>query len=165
MLVEKVLFTKEECDKIINLKKDTLQKWKNNDREYFSESIKFDNGTEWIFLKLKKFFEEEYGSSMVKLKEEIHFHKFTKNNWFGVHNDTRDNRLFSVGVLLNDDFEGGDFKLYKDGETTLNKKTGNSYIFDVSISHEVTPINFGNRYSLIWFIQNNHIRTSPKKML
>jgi hypothetical protein len=165
MIVEKILFSKEECDDIINMYKVNSQKWKNNDREYKSFSIILNEETEWIFSKMKNFFEEESGVVMQSMKNEVHFHVFETNHWFGKHNDARDNRLFSLGVLLNEDFEGGDFKLYNPHEVKLNKKKGNSYLFDVGILHEVTPIQYGIRYSLIWFIQNNNIKTIPKKLL
>ena len=47
----------------------------------------------------------------------------------------------------------------------LEKKVGNTYIFDVAISHEVKPILKGIRYSLIWFIQNNHVKVKSNKFL
>ena len=165
MIVEKVLFSKKECDDIIEIHKVNSQKWKNNDREYKSFSIILNEETEWIFSKMKNFFEEESGIVMDTIKNEVHFHVFETNDWFGIHNDARDSRLFSLGVLLNDDFEGGDFKLYNPNEIKLNKEKGNSYLFDAGISHEVTPIQNGVRYSLIWFIQNNNIKTIPRKLM
>jgi hypothetical protein len=158
MIVEEVLFSKKECDKIIEIHKVNSQKWKSNDREYKSFSIILNEETEWIFSKMKTFFEKESGLKIQTMKNEVHFHVFETNDWFGVHNDTRDNRLFSLGVLLNDDFDGGEFNLYHQGkEIILEKKVGNTYIFDVAISHEVKPILKGIRYSLIWFIQINHV--------
>lgn len=165
MIVEKVLFSKKECDKIIEIHKVNSQKWKNYDREYKSFSIILNEKTEWIFSRMKTFFEKESGIVMHTIKNEVHFHVFETNDWFGIHNDSRDNRLFSLGVLLNDDFEGGDFKLYNPNEIKLNKESGNSYLFDVSISHEVTPIKNGVRYSLIWFIQNTNIKTTPNNLI
>lgn len=162
---QKVLFTPNECENIISLNKENLQRWKNTDREYKSASIMLNDTTEWIFEKLKNFFEETIGTKIVKLKEEIHFHTFSVGNRFDIHNDNMDSRLFSVGVLLNDNFEGGDFKLYTANEIVLNKMVGNSYIFDVKIPHEISSINSGTRYSLIWFIQNNNIKPMPTKLI
>lgn len=166
MIFQKILFSKEECDDIINIHKVNSQKWKNNDREYKSFSIILNGETEWIFSKMKNFFEEESGLLMETIKNEVHFHVFETNDWFGVHNDARNNRLFSLGVLLNDDFDGGEFNLYRQGEEiVLEKKVGNTYIFDAAISHEVTPIQCGIRYSLIWFIQNDNVKTKPTKFI
>jgi hypothetical protein len=166
MIFQKILFSKEECDDIINIHKVNSQKWKNYDREYKSFSIILNGETEWIFYKMKNFFEDESGLLMETIKNEVHFHVFETNDWFGVHNDARNNRLFSLGVLLNDDFDGGEFNLYRQGEEiVLEKKVGNTYIFDAAISHEVTPIQCGIRYSLIWFIQNDNVKTKPTKFI
>ena len=102
---------------------------------------------------MKDFVERETNIEIRTIKKTIHFHKFTKGDWFGKHNDVRDNRLYAVGVLLNDDFSGGDFKLYNPNEIILNKVIGNTYLFDVRIDHEITPILDGERYSLLWFLE------------
>jgi hypothetical protein len=165
LIKQKVLFSKEECSTIINYQKINHQNWKNNDRDYKSSTIVLNYETSWVFERLKNFFEEVSGCEMFNIKNEIHFHKYQTNDWFGVHNDTRDNRLYSVGVLLNEDFIGGDFKLYNPDEILLNKMCGNSYVFDVRVPHEVTLILSGIRYSLIWFIQNMNIKTITKKII
>ena len=76
-----------------------------------------------------------------------------------------DNRVYAVGVLLNDEFDGGNFKLYNPNEILLNKITGNTYVFDVRVEHEITPILNGERYSLLWFIQEEHIKFNVNKLL
>lgn len=165
MVLQKVIFSKEECDIIINLNKKNLQSWKNNDRDYKSLSIFYNESTHWIFEKLKNFFEEESGYKIFNLKKEIHFHIYKENDWFGKHNDSRDKRIFSVGALLNEDFDGGDFTLYDVNEITLDKKVGNAYLFNVGITHEVFPITSGNRYSIIWFLQAENVKPAPKKVI
>ena len=115
--------------------------------------------------KLKEFVEENTDIKIKKIKETIHFHKFTKDDWFGKHNDIRDNRLYAVGVLLNDDFSGGNFKLYNPNEIILDKVIGNTYLFDVRIDHEITPILEGERYSLLWFLENEHIKIETNKLI
>lgn len=165
LLVQKPLFSLEECDEIISLNKKNEKNWNYVDRKYDSYSIDHNKNTKWIFDKLKDFFENKTELKIVKIKKQIHFHKFIKNDWFDRHNDVRDRRLYAIGVLLNDNFEGGEFKLYNPNEYTLNKKTGNTYLFDVGIEHEVTPILEGTRYSLLWFLQNEHIEIKTNKLL
>ena len=53
----------------------------------------------------------------------------------------------------------------KSREYILNKKIGNTYIFDVRIDHEITPILDGERYSLLWFLQNEHIKIETNKLI
>ena len=114
---------------------------------------------------MKDFVEKETNIEIRTIKKTIHFHKFTNGDWFGKHNDVRDNRLYAVGVLLNDNFRGGDFKLYNPNEIMLNKVIGNTYLFDVRINHEIIPILEGERYSLLWFLENKHIKIETNKLI
>jgi hypothetical protein len=163
--VQKTLFSKEECSLIIGLTKSNLKDWRLSDRAYHSRTIQYGDSTKWVFEKLKLFFELETGLQIIKLKNEIHFHKFIERDCFKIHSDDIDNRLYAVGVLLNSDFSGGDFKLYANKGMTLNKEVGNSYIFDVKIKHEITEILEGERYSLLWFLQKEHIKFKTISLL
>jgi hypothetical protein len=160
ILREKILFTKNECDSIVwEETKNITNHSYIIDRKYFSQQISYNEDTKWIFEKLTEFFEMETKLKITTIKNKIHFHKFVEGDWFGKHNDAINNRMFAVGVLLNDDFEGGDFKLYNTNEYTLNKLIGNAYIFDSRINHEITPILNGERYSLLWFLQKDNLIT------
>lgn len=165
MLVkQKILFNKEECDSII-INNNENKNYNFKDRKYISQSINYLIETEWLFDKLKKFVETETNIQFKKIKKQIHFHTFIKGDWFAKHDDIRDGRVYAIGVLLNDNFSGGDFKLYNENETILNKVVGNTYIFDVRIEHEITPILEGERYSLLWFLQNEHIKIETNKLI
>jgi hypothetical protein len=165
LLKEEILFTKKECESIISYNETVITNWMMGDRKYNSQPINYSLETKWLFDKLKDFVEKETNIQIRTIKKTIHFHKFTKGDWFGKHNDVRDNRLYAVGVLLNDDFSGGDFKLYNPDEIILDKVIGNTYLFDVRIDHEITPILEGERYSLLWFLQNEHIKFKTNKLL
>ena len=165
ILKEKILFSKEECQSIIFYGSNNITNWNTKDRKYHSQPITYSLETKWFFDKLKTFFEEQSNIQIKKNKEVIHFHKFVKGDWFGKHNDIRENRLYAVGVLLNNDFEGGDFKLHNPNEYILDKQIGNTYIFDVRIDHEITPILEGERYSLLWFLENEHIKIETNKLI
>jgi hypothetical protein len=165
ILQEKILFSKEECESIISYNNAHITNWIMNDRKYDSQPINYSIETKWLFDKLKDFLQRETNIEIRTIKKTIHFHKFIKADWFGKHNDTRENRLYAVGVLLNDDFEGGDFKLYNPNEIILNKVIGNAYLFDVRIDHEITPILEGERYSLLWFLQNEHIKIKTNRLI
>jgi hypothetical protein len=158
LIKENHLFNSEECKTILSHINSNIKYWNLKDRQYNSQAINYSLETKWLFDKLKTFFEIETGIKIIKIKEQIHFHTFKNSDWFGKHNDTRDNRLFAVGVLLNDNFEGGDFKLYNPNEIILRKKIGNTYVFDVRIEHEITPILHGSRYSLLWFLESNNVK-------
>ena len=63
-------------------------------------------------------------------------------------------------ILLNDDFEGGDFLAYnkEDEMYSLHKKAGNALIGDPTMFHEVTKVTKGERYSLICFIRQDQLK-------
>lgn len=164
ILKEEILFSSQECLSIIWNGKDKTE-WEMPDRKYDSVLINYNDDTKWIFDKLKNFFEDETGIKIIDIKKKIHFHKFIKGDWFDRHNDAREGRLYAVGVLLNEDFIGGDFKLYGQEELVLSKKTGNTYVFDTRIDHEISPILSGERYSLLWFLQKEHIKFEINKLL
>ena len=165
ILQQKILFSKDECESIISYNDTHITNWIMDDRKYNSQPINYSLETNWLFDKLKDFVERETNIEIRTIKKTIHFHKFMKGDWFGKHNDVRDNRLYAVGVLLNDGFEGGDFKLYNPNEIILNKVIGNTYLFDVRIDHEITPILKGERYSLLWFLENEHIKIETNKLI
>jgi hypothetical protein len=165
ILKQSKIFSKDECDLIISYVDSNFKNWNKIDREYNSYSIDYNQTNKWIFNKLKDFFEKETNIKIDKIKKQMHFHKFTKGNWFGKHNDVRDRRMYGVGVLLNDDFIGGDFIFYNSEEYTLNKTIGNCYIFDVNIEHEITKLLDGERYSLLWFLQNTDIKINRKHII
>jgi hypothetical protein len=165
ILKEEILFSKEECQSIICGETGNITEWDISNRKYRSSLIEYSEYTKWIFDKLKCFFEIETGIKITNEKNKIHFHRFVEGDWFGKHNDIREGRLYAVGVLLNNDFNGGDFKLYNPNEYILKKESGNAYIFDVRIEHEVFPILDGERYSLLWFLQNEHIKLEINKLL
>ena len=164
-LTQKILFNQQECQSIIDMLKSKKQNWNYKDRIYESMSIDYDQNTIWLFDKLKDFFELQTQITIKKIKKTIHFHKFTKGDWFGKHNDIRNNRVYAIGVLLNNDFKGGDFKLYNTDEIVLDKVIGNTYVFDVRIEHEIATIFEGERYSLLWFLQNEHIKTTTNTLI
>ncbi len=165
LIKQKRLFSKEECHIILNLYDDVSQKWNFSDRNYISNTIKYSSETSWLFEKLKTFVKTETDIQIQTIRNQIHFHTFKNGDWFGKHNDIRDSRVYGVGILLNDNFEGGDFKLYNKNEITLDKLAGNTYIFDVRIEHEITPILYGERYSLLWFLKKENIKFKTNKLL
>ena len=165
LLKQKHLFNIDESNLIISYVNSNITNWRLGDRKYNSQSINYSKETDWLFAKLKEFVETENNIEIRTIKKQIHFHKFTKGDWFGKHNDIRDSRVYAVGVLLNDTFSGGDFKLYNPNEVILNKTIGNTYIFDVRIEHEITPVLNGERYSLLWFLQNEHIKSNTNKLI
>jgi hypothetical protein len=165
MIKQKVIFSREECNTVIDYFKKESELWSSSDRKYQSAIIDFTVETEWLFTRLKQFFETEVEIGITNLKNYIHLHRYEKGEWFGKHRDTRESRMYAVGVCLNDEYEGGDFILYDKEACLLEKRAGNTYVFDVSTEHEITPIVEGERYSLIWFLENNNLKIKIKSLI
>ena len=165
ILKQAILFSEIECNLIIELQKNNKQTWLYKDREYQSESITFNENNEWLFKKLKNFFEDETGHKINRLNNTIHFHKYKNGDFFEKHNDNRGDRLYGVGVLLNNNFDGGDFIFYNKEKILINKIAGNAYIFDVNIDHKVEAIKSDYRYSILWFLGKDNIKKPLTKIL
>jgi len=165
LINQKVLFNESECQLIIDLNKTNLKQWNTNEYKYNSMGILYSNETKWIFDRLKEYFVSQTNVNIVSLKEEIHFHTYKIGDSFLRHNDAKKNRIYGVGVLLNEEFMGGDFIFYDKNPEIINKIKGNSYVFDVITNHEIKPIINGIRHSLLWFLDNNNIKISKTNLL
>jgi PKHD-type hydroxylase len=60
-------------------------------------------------------------------------------------------RKLSMSILLNDDYEGGEFEFYPN--VKLSPKKSDAIIFPSYMLHRVNPVTKGIRYSLVaWFV-------------
>jgi hypothetical protein len=141
MVYQKVIFTEEECDKIIEYK----EKYENflvtpknslmeNTRTVFYEDseihwvkkynvwdIPIDENTEWFYDKIYTWFSDTTG---IKLDRESYFntlgaahklHEYTAGDKFDLHIDKSwDNldRIWNLGIQLNSNYTGGDYICY-----------------------------------------------------
>lgn len=165
LIHQEILFNQKECNLIINSIKSTLDKNHSFNRFYTSSNLIIDNQNIWIFEKLKIYFENTTPNKIKKLKTQIHYHEFDKGSWFGVHNDIRDERIFGIGVLLNIDYNGGDFIFYDNESIEIEKKVGNTYIFDVRINHEVREVTSGKRKTLLLFLNKDDLIMMNKNII
>lgn len=166
MVNQKIIFTKEECEEIIKINKSEYHDWSHlKVRDYVSESIKFNDLTKWIFDRLLGLFVESTNKEIKKINKTIHFHTYRTNSLFEKHSDSIYGRLYVVGTLLNDSFEGGEFIVYDKEETIINKEIGNTYCFESRLFHEVKPIKNGVRNSIIYFIREEDLYHKVNRLL
>ena len=169
ILKEKILFSKEECDYIINLSKelDEIPPYgynKNLKISYSVWPVNRNNKTQWIFDKIFLYFTNKTNIKIKKELDKIYIHKYTKGQQFGKHADTYyKTQIHNVGVCLNDDYGGGEFVLYNP-EIILPKKQGSIYTFPSARMHEVKEILTGERWSIIGFLHIDNL-DFPKKSL
>ena len=166
ILQQKILFSKEECDYIINLSKelneDTPYGYKDVNKENVKISysvwvINRNNKTQWIFDKIHTYFENKTNLKIKKELEKIYIHKYIEGQQFQKHTDTLyKTQIHNVGVCLNNDYDGGELVLYNP-EEQLPKEIGNIYTFPSQRLHEVKKIIKGERWSIIGFLHFENI--------
>jgi len=165
-----VCFSKEECDKIINLTleiegthRDVNSKTVERPREkisYTYYNIYRNESVKWVFDKITEYLLIDQNIEITKPFEVIHLHKYIAGNEFERHSDIYyPNQTLNVGVCLNDDYVGGDFVLYKPTQI-IPKIAGTIYSFKNTREHEVTKIESGIRYSLIIFLYKENMKSS-----
>jgi hypothetical protein len=170
---QKVLFSKEECNFIINLSKelDQVSPYGHNNIDkrkitvsYSVWAIDRNDKTQWIFDKIYTYFENETSLKIKKELDKIYMHKYVKGQKFQKHADTLyKTQIHNIGVCLNDNYEGGEFVLY-DPEITLPKRQGSIYTFLSARMHEVKEILNGERWSIIGFLHIDNL-DFPKKSI
>ena len=161
---QKILFTTDECNSIIesysNLPADG----------HFSNKIStYDwidlnkNDNRWI---LNRFIEWIEGEVNCKIKwddnidkDEFYFQTYNTGYKFGKHTDSIHNRIYTVGLLLNDSFRGGDFlvKTSFDNYELFENKIGNCYIIESMLEHELTEITEGTRNIILVFFKKSQV--------
>ena len=170
MFYQEVLFNKEECDKIINSTKelskiDGKNKYGNDTKTEVSfdeYKIKDTAENSWFMNKIKTFIEKKLKIKLNFINNDVHILSYGINDGFSKHIDYDPNgdepRVYTVGLLLNNEFEGVDLLVYDIEKIILNREIGNCYIFDTITPHEVEKIVNGRRYSVILHIKNSEIQ-------
>jgi len=95
--------------------------------------------------------------------EDCQITRYTKDgfyNWhidgMGSHSELQDDgntRKLSMSVILNSDYEGGDFEMRGLENQVPRLEEGSILVFPSFVEHRVTPVTEGIRYSLVsWFV-------------
>jgi hypothetical protein len=164
-------FSKSECESIIGLTKN-LQS--NHSTKYFTDSVNINylqwqvdrnKETYWIFDRMFSYFEAETNIKVRTPINTLFIHKYVKGNRFKKHIDKTDsNQMYNVGVCLNDNYDGGWFKLYEP-DLILPKKQGEIYTFKSGRPHEVMEILNGERWSIIIFLVLNSLEFKKNSLI
>jgi hypothetical protein len=114
-------FTKEECNIIIDLSLElegTNRDVNSKNIQRPSENISYtyyniykNKKVEWIFDRITDYLAHEKNIEVIKPFDIIHLHKYLVNDKFERHQDIAKNRKYAVGIILNDNYLGGDYIL------------------------------------------------------
>jgi predicted 2-oxoglutarate/Fe(II)-dependent dioxygenase YbiX len=168
MLVVDNFLSISDCNKIISIGN---QKWEPSlsgngeilERFRKSKQISPDvHKGEWLYDLIKTSFLKHNIQITTDVLKEVQILKYEVGDYIVKHHDTMGydtngntlNRYYALNIILNDDFEGGDFLYYdtNNNPIKIENKSGIGLIFRTNILHEVKPITMGTRYSLSVFI-------------
>ena len=172
----KEVFSKEECEKIINLGKNkgfieglTMGGKSNLRDSYISWLYPTDKDTDWLFRKttdLILFLNNKYFNfDIFGLNEGFQFTNYkAPSGKYGKHVDKSYNfpvRKLSISIQLTnpEEYEGGELFLYDgDDGVIMEKSQGSLIIFPSYVLHEVTPVTKGERNSLVTWVTGNQFK-------
>jgi PKHD-type hydroxylase len=168
-------FTDTECETIIDIGENLNPEFgsiyngkpggaKNGDVRRCGVSwIKPSDDTSWIFQKIQHAVNEinqTYYKFSIQWGEDCQFTKYDSSyqGFFSKHLDIvgfsgEAARKISISIILNEDYDGGELKIYTDETPFIVKKSkGTLALFPSFLLHEVTPVTSGTRYSLVNWI-------------
>jgi predicted 2-oxoglutarate/Fe(II)-dependent dioxygenase YbiX len=170
MFIQKILFTKEECDSIlglattwnssmvlVNKTKSYISTRRNSLESIISTTVELND---IILTKLNKF-------NIDSLPNTNKLIKYTSGSFFVNHKDRSEftpNRLLTLIIQLSDDIDYTGAELLVKGNV-VSKKIGNLILFDSGIYHEVTPLISGERYVFVTWIEKENISPLTKTLL
>lgn len=182
--------TLKECDELLNFSlqnlelknsevKNYLGKTTTNTNQRKSKNAFFNYYKNFPFLheRLVNFLEKEIkinGFNLNFYSEVFQFTKYSKGDYFDWHKDSLNienynelGRYCSLVIQLNDSYTSGNLEIKdQDGSTTIvNKGIGNLIVFLSNIEHRVTPIEDGDRYTLVNWIGLKKIENLKKSLL
>lgn len=89
-------------------------------------------------------------------KESFQFLRYKETGHFAWHNDLTSSKEFMTAIIfLNSNYEGGNLQYKENREIkTFSKDKGSLVLFPASLSHKVSKITKGIRYSIVTWIYN-----------
>ena len=162
---QKVLFTEEECENILKTYSSLSPHGsiKNSKSAYMWQNLhKVENW--WVLERLINWIESETGHKIEwnsnRSVDEFYFQTYKKGDKFEKHADNKYGRLYTVGLLLNNKFEGGNFlvDVTPNNSVLFKNVIGNCYIIESMLKHELEEITEGERHIILVFFKNSQIK-------
>jgi PKHD-type hydroxylase len=167
-------FSKEECQKIINIAKDKglikgTTKSESDVRDSKISWLYAVDNIDWVFRRVTDITlnlnERFFKFDLFGLNEGFQFTNYeAPSGKYGKHVDRAMNiqvRKLSISIQLTnpEEYEGGELKLYDGEEETIMDKTqGTLIIFPSYVLHEVMPVTKGERNSLVTWVTGKQFK-------
>jgi hypothetical protein len=142
-------------------------------KSYNVWDIPVHSDTSWMYDRIYKWFSNETGLNLTRKIEprfcketglnlngkiDAHkLHQYRVGDKFDKHIDNVGfpDRIWNLGIQLNDSYLGGDYIVYTDSNPTyLSKETGTVIAYTSDVLHEVTEIIEGERWSMVIKVHN-----------
>ena len=125
-----------------------------------------DERYSWVdesILDLIIMYNKEYNYDLSGLFERPQLLKYTAPSagydWHvDIGNGDASTRKLGFSILLNDDFEGGEFLVFNNGIQTINLEKNQILLFPSFLPHKVNPIIQGERWALVCWIHGRCFR-------
>ena len=164
----------ETCEQIINLGKDKWMKAKiEGKKEIDTKTRRTDvawSNDDWLYQICWDYLHTANRNSnwnfeisscepmqITKYKKNGHYEFHQDGNGFSRYDNTENKflhnktRKLSMTIVLNEDYEGGEFEFFQD-INLIKEKMGTVIVFPSYMVHKVRPVTKGTRYSLVaWF--------------
>ncbi len=161
---QKILFTKEECQNVIdycnnNITPKPVINGVGVQYDYFK--VLHNEDIKWVFDKIYNSFEEMTGIPVKDKTTQLSVNRYNVGNGFAKHID-RDSsapqRMWNTGIVLNTDYEGGEYYYFIDGiRYEFNREIGNFIIYDSAIPHQIAKVTNGVRLSIVKILDLEHL--------
>jgi PKHD-type hydroxylase len=165
MIHQQILFTKDECDKLIQLRFDLEQTLSDGgypdrvDINYKQWTIVKDNSLDYLFNRIIDFVSTKFGVEVLEFNEPAWIYQYEINDGYIMHTDNILDRRFTIGVQLSDEYEGGDLMVdYNKQRIIVNKDIGNCYVFESTLLHGVSPVTSGSRFNFLTFMFKHNVK-------
>jgi hypothetical protein len=175
MIFHDSLFTKDECENILDIVRNSTDSVDMvirfdiiGEYRYKTHAIFYNEETKWIIDRMINWFLKR---SNLKKNEnykggDFVINHYSEGDYFGWHIDKckkYPKRDINLGIILTDDFEGGDYICYdpSNNPIIIPKSVGTVLGYTSEVPHEITEVTSGDRWSLV-FIGTNLLEYGGK---
>ena len=177
-MIEKQLFSKDECDFILNSFEGewrTSKVGKDYAGNFVEDTELRESQTKTLYTKDKPKLSELLLNKLsefnvVELPIQIQLLKYEIGGHFKKHRDTLSEyntqppRHSTIIIYLNEDYEGGNLSVWDyvtDEEYVAERKTGNSVMFESKCFHAASKVLSGTRYVLVVWVTSEGMGNKP----
>jgi len=161
-IIQQRIFSKEECEKILNLDYRLVTKDSDEANVYGNYPVKFLNDDTWVRNRIETYLsiinEKHFGCQYQGLVDYIGIRTYNIGEEFDWHTDTLiTNRRLGVTIPLSLDCEGGDLEFFTGEKLKIKQEVGVGIVFPIIYHHRITPVTKGSRSTLLTWTKGEEL--------